>query len=434
MKIYFEVSFYLILAFTLQTVICKSINEKNTPFTLASYYSDNMVLQRAPYHAIIWGFAQTNSIVGSVILGKFYTTTAVQVEWSTSYVWTLKLDPIPASDTPINIQLTETRPDGTSSLTINNVLFGDVWICSGQSNMQMSLLGVFNGSVEANNGGNFNKIRLMTASLVSSPTPVYDLLSIQQRWSTSSAASLGNGAWSYFSATCWYFGKTLNQNLDIPIGLVVTAWGGTNVEKWAPSKVMSDCGAPKDSSDSTLWNSMINPLHKLSIFGAVWYQGESNAGYNRDFYNCVFPGMIDNWRENWYKSTEQSTNPNFPFGFVQIANYDVETTSVGDYPVLRWRQTANYGYTPNAKLTNVFMATAVDLVDNFQDAIHPRYKEDVGKRLALGALNLGYNKPIEYYSPRVDTISYANSIATITFVSEFKPISFNVNNKLSCYQ
>ena len=405
--------------------VSKSINDKSAPFTIASYYQDNMVLQREPYNAIIWGYAQTNSIVSTVLRGKIFNTTAVKVSWSTNYIWTLKLDPMPASDVPTNIQLTETRPDGKSSLTIKNVLFGDVWICSGQSNMEMSLLETFNGSDEANKSGKYDKIRIMTVAPVSSPVPVYDLIKIEQNWSVSSAASLGN----YFSATCWYFGKSLNEDLNIPIGLIETTWGGTNIEKWSTLEVISSCGAPKNPSDSSLWNSMINPLLKLTIFGAVWYQGEANSDYNRDFYNCTFPGMIDDWRKNWYISSNQSTNPVFPFGFVQLANYDVETQSVGYYPALRWHQTADYGYTPNDKLINVFMATAVDLVDNYPNTIHPRYKEDVGKRLALGALNLAYNKDVEYYPPRVSKITYANSVATILFISNYNPVSFNVVNK-----
>ena len=139
--------------------------------------------------------------------------------------------------------------------------------------------------------------------------------------------------------------------------------------------------------------------------------------------------MINDWRANWHISTNGSTNPNFPFGFVQIANAATETASVGGYPVLRFRQTADYGYVPNDKMSNVFMATAVDLVDNGPDPIHPRYKQDVGERLALGALNLGYKKPVEYSAPHINTVTFANSVATISFVSEFTPISFNVVNK-----
>ena len=264
----------LTLAFVFQYAMCQQL--KNNPFTLPSYYRDNMVLQREPNSAIIWGYASINSIVGTVLNGVLYSTTAITVAWSSLYVWTLQINPQPASNSPINIQLTETRPDGISSITIRNVLFGDVWICSGQSNMQMSLLGVFNGTEEANGGAQFDRIRMMTASLRSSGTPVYDLLGTDQFWSVSSPTSLGNGPWSYFSATCWYFGKSLHQNLNVPIGLIATSWGGTNLEKWTTRKVITDCGAGinGDGSDTTLWNAMINPFFKSSIFGAIWYQGK----------------------------------------------------------------------------------------------------------------------------------------------------------------
>lgn len=176
---------------------------------------------------------------------------------------------------------------------------------------------------------------------------------------------------------------------------------------------------------------MINPLLKFTIFGAIWYQGEANTGYERDLYDCLFAKMIENWRQNWYESTMQSTNPSFPFGFVQLANAYLENITVGDYPILRWRQTDDFGYAPNSKLQNVFMATAVDLVDNHDDVIHPRDKTDVGYRLSLGALNLAYqNTSIEYYPPRVDSISYEkNGMVTIRFVSLFEPVEILVQNK-----
>lgn len=146
--------------------------------------------------------------------------------------------------------------------------------------------------------------------------------------------------------------------------------------------------------------------------------------------------MIDDWRSRWYQKSGALTNSNFPFGFVQLANQNVENQTVGTYPTIRYLQTASYGYAPNPRQINVFMATAVDLVDNYEDTtpnvVHPRYKSDVGYRLALGALNLAYGfKSVEYLPPLLNSITYssASSIATIKFSSEFQPIKFDLRSQ-----
>ena len=138
--------------------------------------------------------------------------------------------------------------------------------------------------------------------------------------------------------------------------------------------------------------------------------------------------MVKSWRKYWNKRTHNSTNLNFPFGFVQLANAEVETESVGYWPVIRWHQTANVGYAPNEKLNNVFMTTAVDLVDNTDDAIHPRFKQDIGLRLAKGAFNLGYNMNVEYLPPIVKSVKFGDKVE-IEFDSDFKPVEFNVINQ-----
>lgn len=407
-------------------------------FTLASYYHDNMILQRGPNSAIIWGYANSRSIISTSILGSFSSTQAKSVSWSSQYIWTLKLRPV-YTDKLINIVLTETidSANTTNMLIIENVLFGDIWVCSGQSNMQMTLSSTLNGSEEIRNAHKYKKIRLLTLQRNNSATRLYDVIELAQKWSLPSETSLTSDAfWSHFSATCWYFGKQLHEKLNVPIGLISTNLAGTNIEQWSSRRVLKECNAINFSStDSNLWNSMISPLFKLTIFGVIWYQGESNTDYQRDLYGCIFAKMIDDWRENWYESTNQATNPSFPFGFVQIANALLENVSVGDYPVLRWHQSADFGYAPNEKLQNVFMATAIDLVDSNQGdvalVIHPRDKTDVGYRLSLGALNLAYqNTNCEFYPPKVDSIvSYKNGWVIIRFASQFEPVEIEIKNK-----
>jgi sialate O-acetylesterase len=155
---------------------------------------------------------------------------------------------------------------------------------------------------------------------------------------------------------------------------------------------------------------MVKPLLESSIFGVVFYQGTGNLNYNLDYYGCTFTALINDWRNKWFIGTDGATDPQFPFGFVLNANMAIENVSIGNLPKLRWEQTAKYGYVPNPKMKNVFMASAVDLVDNYwagyQDPLHPRCKQDIGIRLSLGALKMAYKMPVEFSPPRVLEISY----------------------------
>lgn len=222
-----------------------------SPFTLASYYQDNMMLQRGPHSAIIWGYASVESIISTTVLDKLSSTQAKKVSWSSEYIWTLQLRPV-YTDQLMNIVLTETYSDTntTNTLTINNVIFGDIWICSGQSNMQMTLSSTFNGSDEINNGYKYDKIRLLTLERIGSPTPAFDIIKLAQKWSLPSKDSLNGDGWSYFSASCWHFGKRLNEMLNRPIGLISTNYGGTNIEQWSSSEVLKDCNAQNITSNS----------------------------------------------------------------------------------------------------------------------------------------------------------------------------------------
>ena len=115
-----------------------------------------------------------------------------------------------------------------------------------------------------------------------------------------------------FSAICMFFGEQLYDELEVPIGLIQTAWGGTIVEAWSPPEVIQECGvADEGSNDSNnhnnyLWNAMIHPLLRMSIKGAIWYQGEANTGHNRELYDCTFPSMIRNWRQAWHQGRDIS--------------------------------------------------------------------------------------------------------------------------------
>jgi sialate O-acetylesterase len=277
--------------------------------------------------------------------------------------------------------------------------------------MQFTVPQVFNASEEEALADKYPNVRLFTAALRTSDTPVRELLAVEQPWSVASSKTVGGGNWTYFSATCWFYGRSIYDTLQYPIGLVDTDWGGTPVEAWSSPDALAKCGiktkpraelreAPSPDQHSVLWNAMVSPLLNMTIKGAVWYQGEANAGAPST-YNCTFPAMIDDWRAKW-KTASEHMSSTFPFGFVQLAAYGSDNSSSFSpgFPVIRWAQTANYGFVPNPRQPAVFMAVATDLGDPASPfgSIHPRDKQDVGQRLALAARGITYGDSLVYFS------------------------------------
>jgi sialate O-acetylesterase len=205
-----------------------------------------MVLQRAPQKAIVWGYGDPGVLTILRMNGKVYTTVSSTQRANDlgESIWSVTLDPV-SDEGPFDIKVSQPLANGTLvTITIQDVLFGDVWICSGQSNMQFTVDMSFNGSTEIANAGNFPKIRLLTVSLIPAAVPVEELLGINQNWSVASSKSVGGPSWDYFSATCWYYGRMVHQALGgRPIGLIATSWGGTPVEFWTPAEALKDCNA-----------------------------------------------------------------------------------------------------------------------------------------------------------------------------------------------
>ncbi len=208
----------------------------------ANYITDHMVLQRAPQKAVVWGYGDTSKLTTLRINDKIYTTIsrpepANQLGES---IWSVTLDPV-EDEGPFDIHVSQPLANGTLvTITIHDVLFGDVWICSGQSNMEMTIGGIFNGSIEIANAGNYPKIRVFTAALVPSASPVEELLGIAENWSVASPSSVSGPG--YFSAVCWLYGRQIHQALNgRPIGLIATSWGGTPIELWMPPPALHEC-------------------------------------------------------------------------------------------------------------------------------------------------------------------------------------------------
>jgi len=276
---------------------------------------------------------------------------------------------------------------------LTDVIYGDVWVCSGQSNMQWNMGGIFNADEEIAAMAEYPNIRMYFVKLMTSDTPQDDL--VAEQWTEWAKTRESNMVRS-FSAVCLLTARYMADQMgkNKVFGLIESNWGGTIIEAWMPQKPLDLCeidpnddGNPDNANrNSVLYNAMIHPLIRLSIKGALWYQGESNGGHNRDKYQCTFPAMISEWRELW--STNTPTSDMFPFGFMQLSTNQANSNSPA-FPVIRWHQTADQGFVPNGIMENVFMGVALDTYDE-QSGIHPRNKQLVCKRLATAGLNIAY--------------------------------------------
>eukprot|EP01084_Bolivina_argentea_P089148 160913_1 len=422
-----------ILRWMLLPLIAYTMCFGSAQFRFINTYGDYMVLQQSG----------TDSKQRSTINGvSMYANDKVTLKLSTmadqgtiiqtktvtvvNTTWQIILDPVAASNKEYYIQATSTA-NASEKITLSNVLFGDVYICSGQSNMQFTVDSAFNYTQSLAEANNYPNIRLFTAQDEQSTTEITELIKIEQIWSIASNTSVGGGNWSYFSAVCWFFGKNLYDKLQYPMGLIATDWGGTPIRDWMSKDALAKC--PNETSIDTdsnisktidnlhgpsgpsiLYNAMIYPFTTMTIRGAIWYQGEADSGASKYAYSyeCAFKYMISDWRLKW--SIRSETSNNFPFGFVQISVWDDHNNNtcgntfsqcIG-VPIVRWAQTGNLGYLPNAELPNVFGAISMDLGDPTSPYgdVHPRYKQQMANRLSDAALNLIYGqKDVYWFGP-----------------------------------
>ncbi|XP_044057717.1 sialate O-acetylesterase isoform X2 [Siniperca chuatsi] len=325
-------------------------------------------------------------------------------------IWRVTLHPVEAGG-PYNV----TAAVQKSTATLTDVLFGDVWLCGGQSNMYFKTSQILNASEELVLAAKYPHVRTFMAALNLSETELTDLIQVELPWSVPTANL------AEFSAVCWLFGRYMYENLKYPIGLVESCWGGTPVEAWSSSRALQQCGLEQNKNgpkeNSVLWNAMIHPLLNMTIKGALWYQGEENADYHQEQYNCSFPAMIDDWRMAFHQGSGGQTAHDFPFGFVQLSTYKKASTDDG-FANIRWHQTADVGFVPNPRMKKTFMAVALDLPDETSPygTIHPRDKQDVAYRLTLGARAVAYNeKDVPFLGPFPNQILSTRMYLNITY-------------------
>jgi sialate O-acetylesterase len=201
-----------------------------------------MVLQRAPERAVVWGYADSFNTPITLTLDKIVYQTissSSPADSGDASIWSVELD-AQTQEGPFQVKVTRPLANGSlETITLNDVLFGDVWVCSGQSNMQLRIILTFNASIEIENAYKYPKVRLFNAATAQAVTPQEELLNISMQWSIASNTSVASLS---TSAVCWLYGRMIHEGLGgRPIGLVHSSLGGTVIEYWSPPEVLRDC-------------------------------------------------------------------------------------------------------------------------------------------------------------------------------------------------
>jgi sialate O-acetylesterase len=393
-----------------------------------SLFSDGVVLQRGG-SVPVWGMASDDEKVTVSFQGQTVSTTAQDGRW------VVKLKHLKAGG-PFTLTIT-----GNNSIVITNVLVGEVWLCSGQSNMAFPLSRADNAQ-EAIAAAGDPELRLYTVPHGATNSPLTDAPSAWKECTPETAAP--------FSAVAYFFGRDLRRALKVPVGLIHSSVGGTPAEAWTSHQTLENDPAlkgilesyaekmktydsaaaaeqhqkalarhkdalakakaegkkapaapraPADPSRSSsrpsgLYNAMIAPLEPFAIAGVIWYQGEANANRATE-YQTLFPAMIRNWREAWGQG-------DFPFLFVQIAPHQNMTPEIREAQLVSWQ-----------KVPRTAMAVITD-IGNETD-IHPTKKEPLGDRLALAARAIAYGQKLEYSGPVYRSMKVKSNQVILSF-------------------
>ena len=359
-------------------VLCVS-RHASAALTLPNLFSSDMVLQRSPLQASLWGTADPHALITVTVRSN--TTSSASVTADGSGHWRLLL---PAQPTSADSEVTVS--DGASSVVLSRVAWGDVFLCSGQSNMQANLDFSFDGAAAVGNATRHANIRLFNIPPQSSDQPVDSIarISYHTGWALPSAASMScgvnctGGAMGPFSAVCWYTAAALSDSMNgsVPIGLVQASYGGTVVEAWTSLEANARCGPivtppgrenNSQNQPAACYNAMIHPLLSLTVRAVLWFQGENNR-YSPERYGCAFRALIEDWRSRF--------RSRLPFYFVLLA---AEPDGSGATSALR------AGQLQALRLRDTGVASAIDAGDKGSPlgAVHSRNKTIVGQRLAL---------------------------------------------------
>lgn len=372
---------------------------------LPAVISSNMVLQRNTTVAL-WGWADANeeiTIKFSWLKENFNVKADEEGNWK-----------ILVKTTNSKEEQTIRFKSKTSNILLENILFGEVWLCSGQSNMYQYLKGYngspIYGSAMAVAKSNNSKLRLFTVENVGAKTPLKDVAKYIS-WQQSSPETVLD-----FSALAYFFGKQLQEILDVPVGLIHSSWGGSVIKAWMSKEVLESyqnvelegVDITKDTRhiSTALYNAKINPLIPFTIKGVIWYQGESDKDKPNE-YKTLFPAMVKDWRKRWGIG-------DFPFIYVQIA------------PYLYDKNNKSFGTVANSAFMREAQLQCLDLIPNsgivitldIGDAhcIHPPKKKEVAERLVLNALNKAYGyENVDCESPIYDSFKINDGAIILKF-------------------
>ena len=394
----------------LAAVVALAAGSMRAEVSLPQILSDHMVVQREmPVH--VWGMAEPGEAVTAAFRGEKLSVKADEVG-----KWSLYFHPGEAGG-PFVLTV-----DGKNHLQIADILVGDLWVASGQSNMEFELRRSSTAAEALASAAN-DKIRLLHVKKRASEFAEENLQ--DEKWSASSADSAAE-----FSAVAWYFAREIQAHEGVPVGVIDATWGGTLAESWTrlgaiaedaslmplfqsrakmtdgeleafrqdtyQKQLKSEAHAKGEKEPQFPWhpplamwapgllyNGMIAPLTPMGIRGVIWYQGESNSALARaPLYGRIFRTMIEDWRRQWQQG-------DFPFLYVQIANF--KSTPLEDWAPVREAQRKAL------MLRNTAMAVTIDLGN--PDDVHPTNKIEVGRRLSLAARNLSYGEKIESSGP-----------------------------------
>ena len=417
----------LLVSFTVQAEV-----------SVPSIFGSRMVLQRDQANPV-WGWAAPGEKISVTFAGQKHTATAGK-----DGAWRVKLQPLKANAKGQTLTI-----QGSNKLELIDVLVGEVWVCSGQSNMAWSVDRSYDPDLESLTA-KFPNIRLISVPPVGTQEPQKDF---NGEWVAASPESVMS-----FSAVGFFFGRTLHQAINVPVGLIDNAWGGSAAEAWVRRDLLNKLPAaapymatwkqteanydhektmttyetrlkkwqtaaaaarkagkpapqrPRNPRNpltgqhrpANLYNGVLKPFIGYGIKGAIWYQGESNSGRAKA-YRDVFPLMIQNWRDEWGQG-------DFPFYWVQLADFRDEQPEPMDdnWAELREAQTMTMD-----RLKKTGEAVIIDVGEGRD--IHPRDKQTVAKRLARWALAKDYGVDIIHQSPRYKSMEIKDDKAVITF-------------------
>lgn len=371
---------------------------------LPAIFSDNMMFQQNS-DVKVWGWGDKNK---TIEVRPSWTNEPYYVKVDKDGKWSVNIKTLGADNRLYSIDIT----DGSENITFNNILIGEVWLCLGQSNMEMPMKGfkgqpVKNSNTDILKSANKN-IRLFTVKRTSLLNPSEDVIGTWQEASPETVRE--------FSATGYYFGRLLNQMLNVPVGLVLSSYGGTWIESWMAKEWLTEfpeINIPKTDADikvpnrtpTTLYNGMINPIKGFTIKGSIMYQGESNYDRPKQ-YVPLFEKFAKELRNLWGQGE-------FPFYFCQIAPYNNPPEAHGDFNAAYLREAQ---LKASQNIPNSGMVVLMDVGE--ENNIHPQDKQTGGERLTMMVLGKTYGKKgFAFESPSFEGMEIKDSVAILSFAN-----------------